>query len=301
LLASGVPVVLAGDYNVMPTELDVYKPERWIDDALFRPEVRSAFHELIRQGWTDALRTLHPGEPIYTFWDYFRNAFARNAGLRIDHLLLSPQVAGIFSGLTPWIRIFVLVDSGFRRGTGPYSRLRPFRQPISQKPVSSLVASLKIATSSRLASGRGIETGETIQVSSRLSRDLQIRCIGILRDPEAIRICCTASFRLESADGGSKVLVHTDLVLSGTKAPSGRPDNAASYRRIRCRNGQTLLSNAPNRPVIVKPVLPVPSSQSIAPPIPWIAPGPIRKALPPRPAAAALKVKDAMRRPSSAS
>jgi exodeoxyribonuclease III len=94
LLASGAPVILAGDYNVMPAELDVCKPERWIDDALFRPEVRSAFHELIVQGWTNALRRLHPGEVISTFWDYFRNAFGRNAGLRIDHLLLSPSVTG---------------------------------------------------------------------------------------------------------------------------------------------------------------------------------------------------------------
>lgn len=92
LLESGPPVVLAGDYNVMPTELDVYKPERWVDDALFRPEVRQAYHALVDQGWTDALRTLHPGETIYTFWDYFRNAYARNAGLRIDHLLVSPSL-----------------------------------------------------------------------------------------------------------------------------------------------------------------------------------------------------------------
>jgi exodeoxyribonuclease-3 len=93
LLASGEPVVLAGDYNVIPTEIDVYKPERWVDDALFRPEVRNAFAQLISRGWTDALRKLHPGEHIYTFWDYFRNAYARDAGLRIDHLLLSPPVA----------------------------------------------------------------------------------------------------------------------------------------------------------------------------------------------------------------
>ena len=86
-------VVLAGDYNVMPTELDVYKPERWVDDALFRPEVRAAFHDLVAQGWTDAIRRLHPDERIYTFWDYFRNAWRRDAGLRIDHLLLSPAVA----------------------------------------------------------------------------------------------------------------------------------------------------------------------------------------------------------------
>ena len=81
LLASGVPAVLAGDYNIMPTDLDVYAPERWVDDALFRPEVRDAYRRLLAQGWTDAVRELHPGERIYTFWDYWRNAFARNAGL----------------------------------------------------------------------------------------------------------------------------------------------------------------------------------------------------------------------------
>jgi len=90
LLETGAPVVLAGDFNVMPTDLDVYRPERWLDDALFRPEVREAFSALVGQGWTDALRALHPNERIYTFWDYFRNAFSRDAGLRIDHLLLSP-------------------------------------------------------------------------------------------------------------------------------------------------------------------------------------------------------------------
>ncbi|MFY0255074.1 exodeoxyribonuclease III [Chitinophaga sp. 30R24] len=93
LMAQSTPVVLAGDYNVMPTEIDVYKPERWVDDALFRPEVRAAFKDLTNQGWTDAIRKLYPEEKIYTFWDYFRNAYERDAGLRIDHFLLSPQLA----------------------------------------------------------------------------------------------------------------------------------------------------------------------------------------------------------------
>jgi len=93
LLVRGQPAILAGDFNVMPTELDVYKPERWVDDALFRPETRAAFQRLLDQGWTDALRVMHPGEKIYTFWDYFRNAYGRDAGLRIDHLLLSPDLA----------------------------------------------------------------------------------------------------------------------------------------------------------------------------------------------------------------
>jgi len=92
LINSGKPVVLAGDFNVMPTEIDVYKPERWVDDALFRPEVRAAFRTLAGQGWTDALREVYKDEIIYTFWDYFRNSYQRNAGLRIDHFLLDPRL-----------------------------------------------------------------------------------------------------------------------------------------------------------------------------------------------------------------
>jgi exodeoxyribonuclease-3 len=93
LLKDGKPVLLTGDFNVMPTEKDVYKPERWVKDALFRPESREAFHNLVAQGWTDAIRKLYPDETIYTFWDYFRNAYGRNAGLRIDHFLLSPALS----------------------------------------------------------------------------------------------------------------------------------------------------------------------------------------------------------------
>jgi len=93
LLELDIPVVLAGDYNIIPTDLDVYKPERWRRDALFRPEVREAFKALTEEGWVDALRTLHPDERLYTFWDYFRNAWGRDAGLRLDHFLLSPSVA----------------------------------------------------------------------------------------------------------------------------------------------------------------------------------------------------------------
>lgn len=92
LITSGKKVMLVGDFNVMPTEKDVYKPEKFKEDALFLPEVRIAFDNLLKQGWTDALRHLYPDEIIYTFWDYFRNAYQRNAGLRIDHFLLSPEI-----------------------------------------------------------------------------------------------------------------------------------------------------------------------------------------------------------------
>lgn len=94
LVSSPSPVVLAGDYNIIPTERDVYKPERWVDDALFRVEVREAFRKLTEQGWTDSIRKIHPTEQIYTFWDYFRNAYGRDAGLRIDHILLNPVLSG---------------------------------------------------------------------------------------------------------------------------------------------------------------------------------------------------------------
>ncbi|WP_138475716.1 exodeoxyribonuclease III [Dyadobacter bucti] len=97
LISEEVPVILAGDYNVIPTELDVYKPESWLDNALFMPEPRRAYQDLLKQGWTDAIRHLHPEERIYTFWDYLYKAYQRDAGLRLDHFLLSPQVAGLLS------------------------------------------------------------------------------------------------------------------------------------------------------------------------------------------------------------
>jgi exodeoxyribonuclease-3 len=108
LLKEGVPVVLTGDYNVIPTNLDAYKAERWVKDALFRPETVEAFEKLMAQGWTDALRKLHPGKIIYTYWDFFRDAYARDAGIRIDHLLLSPQLdarlkaAGVDRNVRGW-------------------------------------------------------------------------------------------------------------------------------------------------------------------------------------------------------
>ena len=83
-------MVLAGDYNVAPTEIDIYPTSSWDDDALVQPESRAAYARLVGQGWTDALRKLHPDERIYTFWHYMRKRWQRNAGLRLDHLLLSP-------------------------------------------------------------------------------------------------------------------------------------------------------------------------------------------------------------------
>jgi exodeoxyribonuclease-3 len=93
LLDSNLPAMLTGDFNVIPGEHDVYKPERWAKDALFSPEARKKFAELVAQGWTDAIAKLHPDERIYTFWHYWRNSFARDAGIRIDHALLSPALA----------------------------------------------------------------------------------------------------------------------------------------------------------------------------------------------------------------
>jgi exodeoxyribonuclease-3 len=92
-VAAQEPIVLVGDYNVIPTELVVYNPSSWVDDALFLPEVRAAYARLLAQGWTDAIRHLHPGQRVYTFWEYRRGAWERDAGLRIDHVLLNPAAA----------------------------------------------------------------------------------------------------------------------------------------------------------------------------------------------------------------
>ena len=94
LLSFKLPVALVGDYNVIPAELDTYKPEKYLDNALFRPEPRAEYQTLIDSGWLDAIRHLHPNERVYTFWEYLRNAYDRNAGLRLDHFLLNPELAG---------------------------------------------------------------------------------------------------------------------------------------------------------------------------------------------------------------
>ena len=93
LLGLSAPVVLAGDYNIIPTDADVYAPERWLDDALFAPEAKAAYSRILGEGWLDAIRHLHPEDRVFTFWKYWRGAFERDAGLRIDHLLLNEPAA----------------------------------------------------------------------------------------------------------------------------------------------------------------------------------------------------------------
>jgi exodeoxyribonuclease-3 len=97
LMKDDVPAVLAGDYNVVPTPFDIYASKSWVNDALVQPESRTAFKRIVDQGWTDAVRSLHPDEPMYTFWHYLRKRWERDAGLRIDHLLVSPPLSGKLS------------------------------------------------------------------------------------------------------------------------------------------------------------------------------------------------------------
>ena len=106
LFNSGHPVALVGDFNVVPTDFDIYNPRSWKKDALLQPESRERFQRLLAQGWVDAIRKLHPEERIYTFWDYFRQHWERNAGLRIDHLLLNKELALrlVDAGVDTWVR-----------------------------------------------------------------------------------------------------------------------------------------------------------------------------------------------------
>ncbi|HAB03159.1 MAG TPA: exodeoxyribonuclease III [Pseudomonas sp.] len=106
LQGSGHPTVLTGDFNVVPTDQDIYNTRSWLKDALLQPESRERYQQLLAQGWIDAIRHLHPDEQVYTFWDYFRKHWERNAGLRIDHLLLNPALAPYLkrAGVDAWVR-----------------------------------------------------------------------------------------------------------------------------------------------------------------------------------------------------
>lgn len=108
LIKMELPAILIGDFNIIPEEIDVYKPEKWIDDALFRKEVRKSFADLQKKGWIDSLRILNPGKQVFTFWDYMYHSYDRNAGMRLDHILISPYLAsslensGVDSSVRGW-------------------------------------------------------------------------------------------------------------------------------------------------------------------------------------------------------
>jgi exodeoxyribonuclease III len=106
LFSSDRPTILAGDFNVVPTDFDIYDPKHWQKDALLQPETRDCYARLLKQGWVDALRQTHPDQRIYTFWDYFRQHWQRDAGLRIDHLLLNETLAPRLraAGVDRWVR-----------------------------------------------------------------------------------------------------------------------------------------------------------------------------------------------------
>jgi exodeoxyribonuclease-3 len=106
LLAAKVPVVLAGDFNVVPTDFDIYRTTSYKDNALLQPETRECYQRLLSQGWADAIRTRFPEEQIFTFWDYFRRHWETNSGLRIDHLLLNDSLAPrlVDAGVDRWVR-----------------------------------------------------------------------------------------------------------------------------------------------------------------------------------------------------
>lgn len=154
-LHAGEPVVLCGDYNVVPTdELDIYNPRSWKNDALLQPESRDCYARLLSQGWTDALRVLHPGEKVFTFWDYFRQHWERDAGLRIDHLLLNARLAPHLreAGVDRWVRAlpgasdhaptWIVLDAGKRAPRR--TAARPSKTPAAPKKTPTAKTARKV-------------------------------------------------------------------------------------------------------------------------------------------------------------
>ena len=133
LYASGHPVVLAGDFNVVPTDFDIYNPRSWRKDALLQPESRECYARLLEQGWTDALRATHPEQRIYTFWDYFRRHWQTDSGLRIDHLLLNAELAPrlVAAGVDRWVR----GETGASDHAPTWVELGPAPRPAARKKV----------------------------------------------------------------------------------------------------------------------------------------------------------------------
>ena len=156
LWSSGHPVVLAGDYNVVPTDFDIYNTRSWLKDALLQPESRECYSRLLAQGWTDAIRTLHPDERIYTFWDYFRQHWQTNSGLRIDHLLLSASLALRLqaAGVDRWVRgetgasdhaptWITLADAGATQASIRVAKKAPAKAAAAKKTVAKKTVAKK--------------------------------------------------------------------------------------------------------------------------------------------------------------
>ena len=179
LYATGAPVVLAGDYNVVPTDLDIYPTKSWDRNALLQPESRAAYQRLLAQGWTDAIRALHPKEPMYTFWDYMRNRWERDGGLRLDQILLSStlterlQSAGVdrqtrgMEGASDHAPVWV------RLRDGPDRRRVPLRKASGETIAAGPAAAPKTARSTHRTAtgqdGKGVQR-ELVSPHSRVAR-----------------------------------------------------------------------------------------------------------------------------------
>jgi len=194
LLEDGAPTVLCGDFNVVPTdELDIYDPKSWRTDALLQPESREGYFALLEQGWTDSIRQVHGDAKIFTFWDYFRRHWERDAGLRIDHLLLSPELAPMLrdAGVDRWVRgepgasdhapTWIVLDSaGGTRARAPRDRAtkaaadavgktagkKSSKTPVAKKGAAARVAR-KVAVKKTVAKKRAVEARPATKAAAR--------------------------------------------------------------------------------------------------------------------------------------
>lgn len=166
LYDSGHPVVLAGDYNVVPTDEDIYNPRSWLKDALLQPESRACYRRMLEQGWVDALRAKYPDERIYTFWDYFRQHWQTNSGLRIDHLLLNATLAPALraAGVDRWVRgapqasdhapAWITLDVGGAAGGRRVSAKTATKSPGGAPAAKKVTAAKKVSAAKKVTTAK---------------------------------------------------------------------------------------------------------------------------------------------------
>ncbi|MGY3265090.1 exodeoxyribonuclease III [Lysobacter sp. HA35] len=246
LLRSGTPTVVCGDFNVVPTdELDIYNAKSWRTDALLQPESRVRWFELLEQGWTDSIRAVHGDEKIYTFWDYFRKHWERDAGLRIDHLLLSPDLAPMLqdANVDRWVRgrpgasdhapTWVVLDTAGGSKKAGSTKSAPSRSEAGDESTASASKGKRVTKSAAKQAGRSAAAGKVAKTATKsvarkaAGKPLARKGAGSVERPKAAATKTPSRATTASKVAAKKIATKT---VAAKKAATKKTAKAASKK-----------------------------------------------------------------------